>query len=266
MDAISQCEQYAKEKGQSEKASPWKLFLRKEIFAPWHNPSEDPVATNLIYHQVMKGVKFGEYRCATENDVASLIAMQYYIENGEQISKSVLHTRMGEYMPTYLVKQTQNNISSWETKILSAFSNLVFVKQHLPADKAKEAVVKYALSSWPILFSRFFEAIQISGPQLPKKNMIIAVNSSGIFIFDDQEQILLELSFPYVSLVAYENQPSSKFLLNTIDKEDYSFLSLDAENIVTLVQHILDGLKKQSIYCVALQDYKHPGGEFIQSI
>lgn len=261
LDAISQCEQYAKEKGQPERTCPWKLFLRKEMFVPWHNPSEDAVSTNLIYHQVIKGIKVGEYRCPTENDLASLIAMQYYIENGEQISKTVLHTRIGEYMPVYLVKQSQQNVTQWENKILSAFSNLIFVKQHLPAEKAKEAVVKYASFSWPILFSRFYEAIQIEGPKLPKKNMIIAVNSSGMYIFDDQEQVLLELSFPFISLVSYENKPNSKLIINTIAKEEYVFLTLDAENIATNIQYILDGLMKKSVYCVAVQDYKHPGGK-----
>lgn len=55
MDEVSQCEQ--------EKEAPWRLSIRKEVFTPWHDSSVDPVSTDLIYRQVIKGIKSGEYTC-----------------------------------------------------------------------------------------------------------------------------------------------------------------------------------------------------------
>lgn len=261
MDAISQCEQYAKEQGKPERSAPWKLFYRKEIFAPWHDPTVDSVATNLIYHQIVRGLKFGEYRCPNDGDVATLIAQQYYVENGPNINQKVLHTRIGEYTPTYMVQKGEYS-AEWEKKIVDSFNRSTCVKENKPAIKAKEDIVKYGKLVWPILFSKFYEAIKVSGPELPKNNMIIAVNWTGVYMIDDQEQILMEMTFADIGYVSY--QQNVKFQLhnitfNTIRDEEYVFQSPDAENMYKLILYLLDGLKERSVYVVAMQDYKHPG-------
>lgn len=53
-----------------------------------------------------------------------------------------------------------------------------------------------------MLFSRFYEAYRNSGPNLPKNDVIIAVNWTGVYVVDDQEQVLLELSFPEITTVS----------------------------------------------------------------
>lgn len=260
MDAISQCEQYAKEQGTQERAASWSLFFRKEIFTPWHNPSDDPTATDLIYNQIIRGLKYGEYRCQTEGDIATLIAQEYYIENGLNMDPLILHTRIGEYMPEYLIRKGDTT-EIWEQKIIEAFNKSVCVKQKYPALRAKEDIVRYAKVVWPILFSRFFEAIKESGPDLPKNNMIIAVNSTGLYMIDDQEQILLELTFMDIAYVGFEQIQRSqlhKLTLQTIRKEEFVFQCPEAQNLNKLIVYLLDGLKKRSIYCVVTHDYKHP--------
>ena len=40
---------------------------------------------------------------------------------------------------------------------------------------------------------------RFSGPSLPKNEVIIAVNWTGVYIVDDQEHVLLECSFPEIT-------------------------------------------------------------------
>ncbi|KAG5675745.1 hypothetical protein PVAND_005623 [Polypedilum vanderplanki] len=264
MDAISQCEQYAKEQGAQERNAPWRLFFRKEIFAPWHDPIEDSVATNLIYQQVVRGVKFGEYRCDKEEDLAMIAAQQYYIEYNTDMSMERLYSLIPNFIPDYCLTGIDKAVDRWTSLILQAYKKSYYLKdkEKVPPLRVKEDVVSYAKYKWPLLFSRFYEAYRNSGPNLPKNDVIIAVNWTGVYVVDDQEQVLLELSFPEITAVS--SQKTNKvftqtFSLSTVRTEEFTFQSPNAEDIRDLVVFFLEGLKKRSKYVIALQDYRSPG-------
>ncbi|XP_069983292.1 myosin-VIIa isoform X1 [Penaeus vannamei] len=262
MDAISQCEQYAKEQGAQERNAPWRLFFRKEIFAPWHDPTEDPVATNLIYQQVVRGVKFGEYRCDKDEDLAMIAAQQYYIESGNDLNTDRLFNNLPSYIPDYCVSSGDKAIDRWAGLVVAAFRKSYYVKERVQPLRVKEDVVSYAKFKWPLLFSRFYEAFRYSGPNLPKNDVIIAVNWTGVYVVDDQEQVLLELSFPEITTVSCSKTQkvyTQTFTLSTVRGEEFTFQSPNSEDIRDLVVYFLEGLKKRSKFVIALQDYKAPG-------
>ena len=57
---------------------------------------------------------------------------------------------------------------------------------------------------------------------------------------------------------------SQTFTLSTVRAEEFTFQSPNAEDIRDLVQFFLEGLKKRSMYAVALQDYKGEGSTYLQ--
>ena len=88
---------------------------------------------------------------------------------------------------------------------------------------------------------------------------------------DDEEQVLLELTYPEITSIGCvkpELQISGvrphaiQFNLQTI-RGDFTFRSSNAEDIQELIAFFLDGLKRRSKYCVAIQDYKVNDGEIV---
>lgn len=77
-----------------------------------------------------------------------------------------------------------------------------YVRERIDRTRVKEEIVMFAKLKWPLLFSRFYEAYKFSGPTLPKNDVIIAVNWTGVYIVDDQEHVLLECSFPELTNVS----------------------------------------------------------------
>ncbi|XP_076002110.1 unconventional myosin-VIIa-like [Genypterus blacodes] len=262
MDAVSQCEQYAKEQGAQERNAPWRLFFRKEIFTPWHCPSDDQVATNLIYQQTVRGVKFGEYRCERD-DLAELASQQYYVDYGSEILLERLLSLIPSYVPDREISSAKT-VEKWAHLIMAAHKKGIYTQKRFDPQKVKEQVVDFARHKWPLLFSRFYEAFKFSGPSLPKNDLIVAVNWTGVYFVDEQEQVLLELSFPEITAVSSSRGgklQGQSFTLATIKGDEYTFTSNNAEDIRDLVVTFLEGLRNRSKFVVALQDNPNPSGE-----
>jgi myosin-7 len=260
MDAISQCEQYAKEQGAQERNAPWRLFFRKEIFAPWHDPVEDPVGTNLIYQQVVRGIKFGEYRCDKDDSLAEIAAKQYYVEYGPDMDTERLTRLIPSYIPDSALQA--RSADKWATKIEKAHARADYTKHCLSSSDVKEQVVNGAKAEWPLLFSRFYEAYKFSGPSLPKNEVIIAVNWTGVYVVDDQEHILLECTYPEITTVASSRSGKAQgqsFSLTTVKGDEYTFTSTNGEDIRDLVLGFLEGLRRKSKFVIAMMDYESPG-------
>ncbi|XP_062983292.1 unconventional myosin-VIIa [Elgaria multicarinata webbii] len=263
MDAVSQCEQYAKEQGAQERNAPWRLFFRKEIFTPWHNPNEDNVATNLIYQQIVRGVKFGEYRCDKEEDLAELASQQYYVDYGSEMVLERLLNLIPSYIPDREITPSKT-VEKWAQFIIAAHKKGIYTQKRADPKKVKEEVVDFARYKWPLLFSRFYEAFKFSGPSLPKNDVIVAVNWTGVYFVDEQEQVLLELSFPEITAVSSSRGgklQGQSFTLATIKADEYTFTSNNAEDIRDLVVTFLEGLRKRSKFVVTLQDNPNPTGD-----
>lgn len=76
---------------------------------------------------------------------------------------------------------------------------------------------------------------------------------------DDQEQVLLELSFPEITQA--ESQKNSRpfmqnFTLTTVREEKFIFQSPNSADICELVNFFIAGLKSRTKFVIATQDYK----------
>ena len=130
-----------------------------------------------------------------------IAAQQYYIDYGPDLRVERLQSLLASYIPDQSL-QANRALNYWTQGVMNAFKKSYFVREQVSPLRVKEDIVNYAKYKWPLLFSRFYEAYKFAGPSLPKNDVIIAVNWTGVYVVDDQEQVLLELSFPEITAVS----------------------------------------------------------------
>ncbi|XP_077573092.1 unconventional myosin-VIIb [Stigmatopora nigra] len=257
MDAISQCEQEVKRRGGQEQHAPWRLFFRKEIFTPWHDCAQDTVSTELIYRQVIHGLKSGEYQAEKEDILVKLTAQHLYIQHGSQNGGEAVKEAVRACVGNSLLESKSE--AKWVQMVSTAHAqNFNSSGQQLTANSVKAEIVDYAREKWPIFFSRFFEVVKLSGPPLPKNKFIVAVNWTGITFLDEREKRLLELSFPEVTGVNSKRDTKAPTVSLVTLKGDFTLSGSTVENMAELVTMFLSGLTERSQYAVTLKEMEKP--------
>ena len=146
-----------------------------------------------------------------EDDLGMIAAQQFYIDHGSSPTLEKLQSVLPRYIPDFALNR-QHSMNFWKSTIMRKFKTQYFTNDKIRAQKVKEDIVSYAKHKWPLLFSRFNEAHKIAGPSLPKNDVIIAVNWTGVYVVDDQEQVLLELSFSEITAVSSSRSVQMKLI------------------------------------------------------
>ncbi|KAM9357798.1 unconventional myosin-VIIb [Symphorus nematophorus] len=254
MDAISQCEQEVKRRGGQEQHAPWRLFFRKEVFTPWHDCKEDKISTELIYKQIIHGLKLGEYQCDREDDLVQLAAKHLYIQHGSDCSPEHMKEAVQDCIGISLLEAKSE--AKWVQMVSTAHAQGSYLSSRQKADSVKAEMVDYAREKWPMFFSRFFEVAKLSGPPLPKSKFIVAINWTGITFLDEREKRLLVLSFPEVTATntIREGKTSGQAVSLLTLKGDFTLSGSTAEDMAELITMFLSGLTERSQYAVTLRE------------
>ncbi|XP_062566068.1 myosin-VIIa-like [Saccostrea cucullata] len=248
MDAVAECEQHTRQMGMRESSSTWRLYFRKEYFVPWHNPKDDPEATDLIYQQVMRGVSVGEYKCEKDEDMAKLAAQRYFIENPGNVDTTKLETFLTSWLPESNKKTI--DLPYWTTKVMEVLQNDI-TKDRNKVRELKCDVVNFAKEKWHSVFSRFYDASKIQNSTMTWHNVILGLNSKGLQILDEEEEVKCYVSFIEITDVSKGRHTVT---ISTLRSEDFVVHSNHADDLYLLVNKFMDGLRRRSKYGIAVQD------------
>ncbi|XP_073987917.1 myosin-VIIa-like isoform X2 [Rhodnius prolixus] len=263
MDGISHCEALAKERGLPEGDDVWTLLFRKEMFSPWQSFIFDPIATNLVYNQIIYGSSLGDYRCSKDIELSLLVAQHYYVTCGKILLPEILTNLIKEVVPISLVQK--QGIVYWVKLVTDTFNKSYFLKCDLLEEEVKQDVVEFAKRKWALLFSKYYEVNQIAGISFGVTPLLMAINSDGIYFVKNTTEILMKIYYVEIAAIEYSSIGDDKDQIHilTIHNSKFVFQTTYAEVINHLINWILKELRGRSRYALAINNYSSPDENFL---
>ncbi|XP_059913806.1 unconventional myosin-VIIa-like isoform X2 [Gadus macrocephalus] len=254
MDSVSQCEHAVRQQGSEESRAPWQLWVRKEMFTPWHDCAVDPVSTELIYRQVLLGLKAEEYVCDKEDEYAQLAAKHYFVQFGAENTPQNTRRAVEDCITSSLIDAKSR--AKWNQLVGSIHAQ----GRYRSKDVAKADLVDYARQKWSLFFSKFYAVTMQSGPPLPLSRFALAINSTGVSFMDGKDTKLLEI--PNVELtgatVTRDSRPVGGCLRLSTFQDEFVLRCAEAAEAAKMIQTNLEGLRQRSPYAVAMQELGQP--------
>lgn len=251
LDAVSECEQ-------RQLDSPWKIYMRKEMFATWYDPTVDSKATHLIYKQIVNGLKLGEYRCRSENDIAMVCALACFIEHGPGDIRRLKSSEITAFVPSDLLAPGEKAISNWSRLITATYEKSSYVRQEQKdlleeaQQRAKEDICLFAHLTWPMRHSRLFEVVRREGPKLQSDDLMLGINATGLFLIDETEQVLASCSF--AELLKVYNEVNDEIHVLTFQQVNFVLQCSTAQDASEMINYMLENLQERSSYGIALDN------------
>ena len=129
-----------------------------------------------------------------DNDLATIVAQHYFILHGANLEKDKLKTVISAIVHARWTKNNQA-IKDWMKKVESVFQYANLVHDPATCLAFKQNVVTYAKEKWVNSFSRFFEGRRVGGADLRTNEVVIAINSNGVYLISDKNGILVEMIY-----------------------------------------------------------------------
>ena len=129
-----------------------------------------------------------------EEDLARFVAQRWYIEHGPEVVPGKLQATLHDYIPEMALSGGRSR-EGWTQAIIAAFDEQGFTKSVVPQVQVKWHIIVTSPRKWPLQFSGLFEAFKLTGPRLPKNDVVIAVSSRGFFVLDEPSKVVLALHF-----------------------------------------------------------------------
>ena len=124
------------------------------------------------------------------------MAQRFYIEHGNSVVAGKIQQNLQHYLPEKLIKDAKTR-DHWTQLIMTSYGEQ-FSTTNPSSQSVKEEFTKQAPKLWPLQFCGLFEGFRISGPQLPRNDVVIGISCQGIYIMDEPYKVCTRLDYHHV--------------------------------------------------------------------